>query len=377
MNPRTGNHVENRELLTEVPADSTLGQRGLPSRFGIGEWYGHSFTELTPQRRVEFATYRLQPSLCMKSSERDRLIELRMKAANAELSPSERIRLALLEDRFSEEQSSVKLCPFKHLPGYGKLPCSKSGGVCSLRAYEQAEDGTVSPLTGDRGALRTLCPNRFHEGLIAFKWASREILGQPDPALVGEVGFLESFDTFDGSEGEDVGRIDMVIVDNSRPADYPLPWMALEIQAVYFSGPEMSKLFNQITADVQNGGSGLVYPKENRRPDYRSSGPKRLMPQLQIKIPTLRRWGKRMAIVVDRPFFESMGAMQTVDHSSLSDVAWFVVDFTHDAENGRFVLTEGDRHFMTLEEAVKGLTGGKAIAQPQFEGRIKTSLKAF
>ena len=225
-----------------------------------------------------------------------------------------------------------------------------------------------------RSTIRAVCPARFHERGLAFEWAAEVILGQPSPALVGEVGFLESSETVDGDEGEDVGRIDMVLVDSSKPADYPLPWTALEIQAVYFSGPEMGKLFSQIVDDVKIGGTGLIFPNELRRPDYRSSGPKRLMPQLQIKVPTLRRWGKRMAIVVDRPFYDSMGKMETVADISNADVAWFVVDFVHDPASKRFNMTRGTVHFMTLEEAVKGLTGGTPVTLAEFEARIQAKV---
>ncbi|WP_367848910.1 NotI family restriction endonuclease [Rhodoferax sp. WC2427] len=348
------------------------------TRFGIGEWYGQSFTELSAPERLEFSSYGVPAKVSLTKPERERLIQLRRKVDNdVPLNKAETKRHEILENKFCIEQKSTKLCPFKKVDGYGLTPCTKSGGVCSLRAYTRAPNDEVVPVSGAKGALRTLCPYRFHEGATAFNWASSVILGQPFPILVGEVGFLESSETYDGSEGEDVGRIDMVVVDASKPPDYPLPWIALEIQAVYFSGPEMPKLFSQIAKDIQDGGNGIVFPSENRRPDYRSSGPKRLMPQLQIKIPTLRRWGKRMAVVVDRPFYESMGKMRTTDHVSLSDVVWFVVDYKHNPTSRRFELTQGDAYFMTLEEAVKGLTGGTPVAQPVFEDKIRAELSAL
>ena len=67
-------------------------------------------------------------------------------------------------------------------------------------------------------------------------------------------------------------------------------------------------------------GPGLPFPEGIRRPDFRSSGPKRLMPQLQIKVPTISRWGKKMAVVVDLPFWESLGAITEVDHVSNCDL---------------------------------------------------------
>ena len=35
------------------------------------------------------------------------------------------------------------------------------------------------------------------------------------------------------------------------------------------------------------------YPDHTRRPDWRSSSAKRLMPQLQVKVPTVRRWNSK------------------------------------------------------------------------------------
>ena len=31
------------------------------------------------------------------------------------------------------------------------------------------------------------------------------------------------------------------------------------------------------------------------------------MPQLEIKVPTLRRWSSKLAVAVDKPFFEAVG----------------------------------------------------------------------
>lgn len=45
-------------------------------------------------------------------------------------------------------------------------------------------------------------------------------------------------------------------------------------------------------------GPGVPFPQVQRRPDLRSSGPKRLMPRLQIKVPTISRWGEEMAVVI-------------------------------------------------------------------------------
>ena len=111
-------------------------------------------------------------------------------------------------------------------------------------------------------------------------------------------------------------------------------------------------------------------PVVGRRPDYRSSGPKRLMPQLQIKVPTLRRWGKKMAVVVDLPFFLSMGEMRTVNHVSNADIVWFLVDFVKQPGDKLHKLVVVREFATTLESAIEGLTGGVPVSLSQFEDRI-------
>jgi hypothetical protein len=191
---------------------------------------------------------------------------------------------------------------------------------------------------------------------------------------VGEVGFLKSESVSELSEpdssteadGDDVGRIDSVLM---HPDLERFSWCAVELQAVYFSGPGMTEEFKQA---LTFEGEGIPFPTRVRRPDYRSSGPKRLMPQLQIKVPTLRRWGKKMAVVVDEAFFSALGRMDDVSEPSNADIAWFIVKFVEEGAHARLVP---DRvQFTTLERAVEGLTAGRPVSLPEFERRIRQKL---
>lgn len=308
--------------------------RDLTPRFGIGEWFGHSLTELTGAQRREYASEVLKPK----------------------------------RERVSQP------CPFQSRKE-GAV-CSKEGGVCSLRLYSYAshpENGRAVgvPVEGKQGGLRATCPYRFHDQLDVFKWVGETILGDADPSLVGEVGFLEAGASTDSAGGDDVGRIDMVLVSRKTVSGAPMAWTALEIQAVYFSGDAMRGEFQAFSDPTVDW---VVFPAGRRRPDYRSSGPKRLMPQLQIKVPTLRRWGKKMAVVVDRAFFDSIGEMDHVADISNADIAWFIVHFEETPGQTRVKLVRDEVRYTTLERSVEGLTGGKAVPLPIFEGRI--SLKS-
>ena len=229
----------------------------------------------------------------------------------------------------------------------------------------------MSVPSGDGSHLVTTCPHRFKQQGLIFTSIAETLLGCPEPLIVGEVGFLEQ-ETIStrgnakATDGEDVGRIDNVLV---HPTRDPLQWTALEIQAVYFSGPSMSSEF---TAIRKSRAKGLLFPAATRRPDYRSSGPKRLMPQLQIKVPTLRRWGKKMAVVVDRSFFAALGSMDDVGDISNCDIAWFVMDY--DESPGEFALKPAFVRMTTLERAVEGLTGGNPVSLSLFEQRVREKL---
>ena len=163
-------------------------------------------------------------------------------------------------------------------------------------------------------------------------------------------------------DGEGVGRIDNVLI---VPDTKPPQWCPVEIQAVYFSGDKMDHDFRAIR---QHRDDSIPYPAGRRRPDYRSSGPKRLMPQLQIKVPTLRRWGKKMAVVVDEDFIRNMGRMRTVADISNADVAWFVVRFQQEGSAVR--VARGEVYFTELEAAVSGLIAGRPVTRQVFEERI-------
>ncbi len=275
--------------------------------YGIGEWYGRLLTSMGPE---------------------------------------ERRRLANARDME---------CPFRST-AEERQPCTKQGGVCSIRKYV-ATDGGAQPAPGVEGTLCTTCPYRFEEGRAIYAWIGETLLGTPSPIVLGEFGFLRS------PEGQYVGQIDGILV---HPRLDPLNWCALEKQAVYFSGDSMGREFTQLG---RSAATTLPFPAGRRRPDFRSSGPKRLMPQLQIKVPTLRRWGRKMAVVVDESFFGAMGRMEQVDHVSNGDILWFVVGYAETI--GAMTLVPRNVYVTTLESSVVGLTAGEPVSKEDFETAIR------
>jgi len=222
--------------------------RPIAARFSIAEWYGTPLTLLTADER--------------------RALGQRQSIKRRERPPLP--------------------CPFK--PGSN---CSKDSGVCTLRLYTR--DTETGLVTGTNSTLRTSCPTRFEENKTINEWVGETVLDCHEPLIIREVGFLDPPVLEDGlpltKKEREVGRIDNILM---VPDSKPLAWCALEFQSVYFSGDAMSNEFELLR---DHRGDDLPFPAASHRPDNRSSGPKRLMPQLQTKVPSLRRWGKKMAVI--------------------------------------------------------------------------------
>ena len=283
----------------------------------------------------------------------------------------------------SKQRMTTKpICPAQSMGIQQIKYCVKQGGVCTLREYERygIDEARLVPLDASNHVV-TICPHRFKERNEIMRWVGETLLGTQQPAMATEVGFLSkqsaeiverspSTALGDGAEHDvfpgDVGQIDFVLANTSVS---PMKWCALELQAVYFSGPGMSPEFGVIP---KLKGGALPFPAGLRRPDWRSSGPKRLMPQLQIKVPALRRWGKKMAVVVDEAFYGQLGHMDIVQHVSNCDIAWFVVGY--EDVDGAVRLERKNLHLTTLESAVEGLTAGSPVSVEEFEKRIRAKL---
>lgn len=97
------------------------------------------------------------------------------------------------------------------------------------------------------------------------------------------------------------------------------------------------------------------------------------MPQLQVKVPTIRRWGKKVAVVVDIGFWNSLRAVREAKSLSNSDIVWFVVRLEPSSQK-QLSLVVDSVHYTTLDDAIEGLTGGTPMPLDRFESLIRTRL---
>lgn len=232
-------------------------------------------------------------------------------------------------------------CPFQG----GRPRCGKRGGVCSIRA------GKARPVI--------TCPHRFEENDLIPRWLG-EIVGFDDVFVAREVPFMRSPAT-----GRAAGRIDLVVAGDAAAA----AWFGLEIQAVYFSGHGMQADFEML---LDHAGASPPPPTAIRRPDWRSSSAKRLMPQLQVKAPTLRRWGTKLAVAVDMPFFEAIGGPNDPPIRDLDegDIIWLVPCVTDD-----FRLAAHHWEVLSLEASNDKLLSAETVRRRDFETALRAKIE--
>ena len=285
-------------------------------RYGIAEWYGYDLLTMAPEERRNLAEVALGSS------------------------------------------STTPVCPFQQ----NNRPCNKRGGVCSLRIYEH--DGQGSVQNTDAAPL-ALCPSRFEQDNLLLKWLG-DIVGFPDGqiSIAREIPFMESL-----QDNKPAGKIDLIV---AKDVNDRLEWYGLEIQAVYFSGKGMTSEFEALR---DNNSLPPPYPNEVRRPDWRSSSAKRLMPQLEVKVPTLRRWGSKMAVAVDRPFFDSVGGPSESYSQDLGDgdIIWLVPAIYPDNE-GKLTFMRGHWEVLTLEKSRNKLLAARTIQRNEFENNLRSRL---
>ena len=204
-----------------------------------------------------------------------------------------------------------------------------------------------------------MCPSRFDEHNLLPLWLAR-IAGFSEVYLAREVPFMRSPTT-----NREAGRIDLVVAENCQGSS----WFGLEVQAVYFSGRGMRSDFEEL---LENTDDVSPQPTARRRPDWRSSSAKRLMPQLQVKAPTLRRWGTKLAVAVDLPFFESIGGPTDNFSHDLNDgdIIW-LVPMINDSNQ----LVEHHWEALSLEESSDKLLSAKTVRRHEFETVLRTKLQ--
>lgn len=199
-----------------------------------------------------------------------------------------------------------------------------------------------------------LCPRRFVESSQLFTDVGRMAFGSKvDVIAAPEVPVLRATPRAGTRtvSRKRLGKVDYLIGrlgKDGRAVDFA----ALEVQAVYFSGASIRPVLRHYLAHDR------LPPGASRRPDWRSSAQKRLMPQLALRIPLFRRWGKKVFVAVDSQFFAALPPMSTVDTLANSEVTWVVYPFR--LSRGRYTIGDPDFVYTTWDDVLTALREGTA-----------------
>lgn len=228
-----------------------------------------------------------------------------------------------------------RLCPFNNkVPNCTKDKAENPLGVCSI--YHD-------------GSPAITCPVRFREDWIVTDDAASFFF--PEGTRWTSLTEVRLND----SNGKSAGNIDVVLVaydDKGNIVDFG----SLEVQAVYISGNVRMPFEHYMKDPLKHWPmqwTGPNYP----RPDYLSSSRKRLAPQLLFKGGILNSWGKKMAVALNKAFFETLPPLKPVSKAE-ADMAWLIYDLEILEEGGRerYTLTKIDEIFTEFTPALMSIT---------------------
>ncbi len=238
----------------------------------------------------------------------------------------------------AERYRSHRLCPFNNkVPNCTKDKAKDPLGLCSIY-YEKHPVIT--------------CPIRFREDWIITDDAADFFFKENTTwSSLTEIRLNDA-------QGKSAGNIDVVLVaydEKGKVYDFA----ALEIQAVYISG-NVRDPFESYMKDPR-GRAAMDWSKEPNypRPDYLSSSRKRLAPQLLFKGGILHNWKKKIAVALNKSFFDTLPKLKRVSRAD-ADIAWLIYDLVlskgKGKKPGRYVLKKVDTVYTEFEPALLSIT---------------------
>lgn len=250
-------------------------------------------------------------------------------------------------DNLSAEASRFRknrLCPFGNkVPNCTKDKANSPLGICSIW---NGEDTVIT------------CPIRFRENwIIAEDSADFFFPDKQQWTTLTEVRLVDK-------NRKSAGNIDVVLVsyDNQgRVIDFG----ALEVQAVYISGNIRNPFEYYMQDPAKNTNMDWTKRPNYPRPDYLSSSRKRLAPQLIYKGGILKTWGKKVAVALNKGFYNTLPRLKPVSKAD-ADVAWLVYDLKTDKKTMRYNLVRDETIYTKFKDALLTITRSEAGAVDDF-----------
>lgn len=194
------------------------------------------------------------------------------------------------------------------------------------------------------------CPVRFREDWLIADDAAAFFF--PDGSMWTSLTEVRLAD----GEGKSAGNIDVVLVAYDA-AGKVIDFGSLEVQAVYISGNVRDPFARYMSDCAAHQDMDWRNEPNYPRPDFLSSSRKRLAPQLMFKGGILNAWGKKMAVALDSPFFNTLPQLQETPPKD-ADVAWLVYDLVVD-HSGCLKIRKTKTVYTRFSEALNTITRPK------------------
>lgn len=231
----------------------------------------------------------------------------------------------------AEDMRSRRWCRFRNSP-CTKVNKNNPIGICAL---SQGGDATI------------VCPARFYEDSRVFRDAARLAFGSGADVVVFPEYKLLSIPTED-EKLKKIGKVDFMLgkSQDGKIVDFA----ALEIQSVYTSGGGVKDAFGRFIDTRESGTEGDLGV------DFRSSAQKRLVPQLRLKVPIFRRWGKKFFVAIDDTFFNALPEFGSTTQGN-SELTWLAYPLRLKSAEP-LVLDDPDIHFTEWSKVEQALEEG-------------------
>jgi hypothetical protein len=198
-----------------------------------------------------------------------------------------------------------------------------------------------------------VCPVRFVEDSRVFRDAADLAFGAGAQVVVLPEYKLLTVAGEPDERARKIGKVDFML--GKLNGDTIVDFAALEIQAVYSSGGGVEDAFLHFMQSQHAGEEGDLGV------DFRSSAQKRLVPQLRLKVPIFRRWGKKFFVAIDDTFFSALPNFGTTSAGN-SEVTWLSYPLRLHSSSMR--LGDPEIHFTEWSKVEQALEEGEPPDSP-------------
>ena len=251
-------------------------------------------------------------------------------------------------ERTIETKTGVEIegseCPFNR---FGCWKKSQHGmGVC----------GGSSP----EGEAVITCPVRFETETV---WNDLQEYFFPD--------LDDNFDVLSEASIGDAGNIDLLAVTHNN--DIITDFVAVEVQASYFTGGEIQSKFDEYIASDE-----AQSPRASRGMDYRSCVDKRLLPQLLAKVAGVLAWHEPFAVVLQEISFENSNVLEMTEEvpEEEADVFWFPYEYIEDSPQYRLERNR-EVYTTTLQSLIDAFERIPSLSREEFIRKSNRKLSKF